>query len=93
MDMFRKKSMEDIMGLVNSSQLKKTLKAKDIACLGMGAVIGTGIFVVTGLGAHLAGPAIIISFMNFSILLSSTTPENFPITLNSSANIKATPNK
>jgi len=70
MDMFRKKSLEDIETLVSSSQLSKTLKAKDIACMGMGAVIGTGIFVVTGLGAHLAGPAIIISFILTAIVSS-----------------------
>lgn len=45
------------------THLNKNLKAKDIAALGIGAVVGVGIFVATGEGAHLAGPAIIASFI------------------------------
>jgi len=45
------------------TQLKKNLTALDLAALGIGAVVGTGIFVVTGEGAKLAGPGIILSFI------------------------------
>ncbi|MEJ7625022.1 MAG: amino acid permease [Pyrinomonadaceae bacterium] len=44
--------------------LKKTLTALDLTMLGIGAIIGTGIFVLTGqaAGKH-AGPAVIISMV------------------------------
>jgi APA family basic amino acid/polyamine antiporter len=44
--------------------LKKTLTALDLTMLGVGAIIGTGIFVLTGqaAGKH-AGPAVIISMI------------------------------
>lgn len=50
------------------SALNKNLKAKDIAALGIGAVVGVGIFVATGEGAHMAGPAVIISFILAAIV-------------------------
>src|SRR5690606_3515769 len=44
--------------------LKRTLTAKHLILLGMGAVIGAGIFVVTGqAAANHAGPAIMLSFV------------------------------
>ncbi|RIZ68069.1 MAG: amino acid permease [Methylococcales bacterium] len=44
--------------------LKRCLSAWDLAFLGIGAIIGTGIFVLTGIAAATqAGPAIIISFV------------------------------
>jgi len=44
--------------------LRKTLSATNLTTLGIGAVIGAGIFVLTGqAAAQYAGPAIVISFM------------------------------
>lgn len=44
--------------------LKRCLSAWDLAFLGIGAIIGTGIFVLTGIAAATqSGPAIIISFV------------------------------
>ena len=43
--------------------LKKTLGALDLTFLGIGAIIGTGIFVLTGTGAVQAGPALMMSFI------------------------------
>ncbi len=63
MNIFEKKSLEQLMDGVHKTALKKNLKAKDIAALGVGAVVGVGIFVATGEGAHIAGPGIIISFI------------------------------
>lgn len=68
MNIWRKKSLEQMLQGVQSSALKKNLKAKDIAALGIGAVVGTGIFVATGEGAHAAGPAVIISFILAAIV-------------------------
>jgi APA family basic amino acid/polyamine antiporter len=63
MNIFKKKSVDKILEGVQKTSLKKNLKAKDIAAFGIGAVVGVGIFVATGTGAHLAGPAVIISFI------------------------------
>lgn len=63
MNIFKKKSLDKMLEGAQKSALKKNLKAKDIAAFGIGAVVGVGIFVATGTGAHLAGPAVIISFI------------------------------
>ncbi|OOM76521.1 amino acid permease [Clostridium sp. BL-8] len=63
MNIFKKKSVDKMLEGVERTALKKNLKAKDIAAFGIGAVVGVGIFVATGTGAHLAGPAVIISFI------------------------------
>ena len=48
----------------NAHGLKKTFSATNLTTLGVGAVIGAGIFVLTGqAAAQYAGPAIVISFM------------------------------
>ncbi|KAG0311203.1 hypothetical protein BGZ99_010320 [Dissophora globulifera] len=47
-----------------TSQMKRVLTVKDLAAMGVGAIIGTGIFVLTGVVAHeKAGPAVCISFI------------------------------
>ncbi len=43
--------------------LKRAVGALDLTALGIGAVIGTGIFVIIGEGIGLAGPAVILSFI------------------------------
>jgi APA family basic amino acid/polyamine antiporter len=44
--------------------LKRTLSATNLISLGIGAIIGTGIFVLTGTAAaNYAGPALVISFI------------------------------
>lgn len=63
MDLFRKKSLNDFENAVSKTNLKKGLNSFDIASMGIGSVVGTGIFVATGQGAHIAGPAIIISYV------------------------------
>jgi APA family basic amino acid/polyamine antiporter len=63
MSIFRKKTPEQMLGSAEESGLKKNLTAIDLAALGIGSVVGTGIFVSTGMGAQLAGPAILISFI------------------------------
>ncbi|GAA2750653.1 amino acid permease [Amnibacterium kyonggiense] len=44
-------------------RLKKTMGPFTLTALGVGAIIGTGIFVVIGQGAELAGPGVILSFV------------------------------
>ena len=43
-------------------QLKATLGWPHLMALGIGAIIGTGIYTLTGVAAGLAGPAVILSF-------------------------------
>ena len=43
--------------------LKRTLGPFQLTALGVGAVIGAGIFVLAGLGAHYAGPGLMLSFV------------------------------
>ncbi|USS88336.1 amino acid permease [Fructilactobacillus hinvesii] len=59
--LFRKKDIDTL--LTQSTPLKRSLTAKDLTLLGIGAIIGTGIFVLTGKGALTAGPALSISFL------------------------------
>ena len=63
---FTKKSINDLIGQSEEKghKLKRVLSALDLTFLGIGAVIGTGIFVLTGVAAasH-AGPAVILSFV------------------------------
>ncbi|WCK54452.1 amino acid permease [Aneurinibacillus sp. Ricciae_BoGa-3] len=66
MDLFRKKSITDLVGQsdTDKSSLKKNLGIFDLTMLGIGATIGTGIFVLPGVvAAEHAGPALIISFI------------------------------
>ncbi|WP_277345151.1 amino acid permease [Chromobacterium fluminis] len=46
-----------------SRGLRKELSAFDLTMLGIGAIIGTGIFVLTGTGATVAGPGLVLSFV------------------------------
>jgi basic amino acid/polyamine antiporter, APA family len=43
--------------------LKRTLGPVSLTALGIGAIIGAGIFVLSGLGAHYAGPGLMLSFV------------------------------
>ncbi len=50
-------------GETGEHSLKRTLGPFQLTALGVGAVIGAGIFVLSGLGAHYAGPALMLSFV------------------------------
>jgi APA family basic amino acid/polyamine antiporter len=61
-----RKSVDEIMksGDAEGVQLNKTLGLVSITSMGIGAIIGAGIFVLTGTAAaHYAGPAIMLSFV------------------------------
>ena len=65
-NLLRTKSIEQLVGDVEhgSKALKRTLTAMDLTLLGIGAIIGTGIFVLTGTAAaSKAGPAIVLSYV------------------------------
>ena len=63
--LFRTKPMMDLMHQASDNNgMKRALSATNLTTLGIGAVIGAGIFVLTGqAAAQYAGPAIVISFL------------------------------
>jgi len=63
--LFITKPLSVLLSEANSDQgLRKSLSALNLTTLGVGAVIGAGIFVLTGqAAAQYAGPAIVISFL------------------------------
>ena len=63
MSLFRKKNVDRMIAGAQAAGLKKALGAIDLTFLGIGAIIGTGIFVLTGTGAVQAGPALMLSFV------------------------------
>jgi len=61
---FARKSVDQIHAEHEHGELKRTLSATNLVLLGIGCIIGTGIFVLTGrAAAQFAGPAIMISFV------------------------------
>ncbi len=63
MNLFRVKAVEDILKHSERRQLQRTLGSLDLVMLGIGCIIGMGIFVLTGVGAaKYAGPGIVLSF-------------------------------
>jgi len=64
--LFAKKSLDMLLTEAKESgehSLKRTLGPFQLTALGVGAVIGAGIFVLAGLGAHYAGPGLMLSFV------------------------------
>lgn len=63
-ELFRKKPLEAYDDDIKTSQLKRTLGKWELTAIGVGAVIGGGIFVLTGVAANqYAGPALALSFI------------------------------
>jgi APA family basic amino acid/polyamine antiporter len=64
-DLFRKKSIVELMeSTTGEHALKKVLGPFELILFGVGAIIGTGIFVITGVAAaNYAGPALAVSFV------------------------------
>jgi APA family basic amino acid/polyamine antiporter len=65
-NLLKTKSIEQLVGEVEhgTKALKRTLTGLDLTLLGIGAIIGTGIFVLTGTAAaNQAGPAIVLSYV------------------------------
>jgi basic amino acid/polyamine antiporter, APA family len=61
-----KKPMEWLLSEAADSgehTLRRTLGPVSLTALGIGAIIGAGIFVLSGLGAHYAGPGLMLSFV------------------------------
>jgi len=66
MSIWKRKPLSQLLSEASESEkgLKKTLTAPGLVALGIGAIIGAGLFSITGLAASMnAGPAITISFL------------------------------
>src|SRR5436190_23151964 len=86
--LFRTKSIEQLVGDVEHGQkaLRRTLTGLDLTLLGVGAIIGTGIFVLTGTAAaNQAGPAITLAYLaaglacGFAALCYAVVASTIPI--------------
>ena len=65
MNLLRRKSVTQLQAdALTDNRLKRALGATNLTALGIGAIIGTGIFVLTGtVAAQNAGPAVVLSFV------------------------------
>ena len=65
MNLFRRRSVTDLQAeALTDHSLKRALGPTNLTALGIGAIIGTGIFVLTGtVAAQNAGPAVVLSFV------------------------------
>src|SRR3974390_522741 len=65
MNLLRRKSVSNLQAeALSDESLKRALGPVNLTALGVGAIIGTGIFVLTGtVAAQNAGPAVVLSFV------------------------------
>lgn len=61
--LFRRRSVSELHAEGERSGLKRALGPLDLTLLGVGAVIGAGIFGTVGVAAGQAGPAVVLSFV------------------------------
>ncbi|CAG8730930.1 amino acid permease-domain-containing protein [Gigaspora rosea] len=62
--LFTTKTLKSLEEDQNASKLKKDLSVFELTMIGLGSIIGTGIFVLTGQAAATrAGPAVVLSFL------------------------------
>lgn len=62
MSLLRRKSLDSVTVHEAGRRLVPTLSWPHLIALGIGAIVGTGIYTLIGVGANLAGPAVLISF-------------------------------
>lgn len=61
-DLFRRKPIDELIDPNAANRLRPSLSAIHLVLLGVGAIVGTGIYTLVGVGADRAGPAVILSF-------------------------------
>jgi len=61
-DLFRRKPIDQLVDHTAPNRLRPSLSAWHLVLLGVGAIVGTGIYTLVGVGAERAGPAVILSF-------------------------------
>ncbi len=60
---FRRKDIDQVTVHEEGRRLVPTLGWPHLIALGIGAIVGTGIYTLIGVGANLAGPAVLLSFL------------------------------
>src|SRR5688572_236480 len=68
----RVKPLDQILATAQKKALVRQLGAFQLTMLGIGAIIGTGIFVLTAVAANKAGPGMMISFVIAAIVCALT---------------------
>lgn len=68
----RVKPLEAILATAEKKSLHRSLGAFDLTMLGIGAIIGTGIFVLTAVAANKAGPGMMYSFVIAGVVCALT---------------------
>ncbi len=70
---FKKKCINDVLNLSTSSQdLKRSIGPLGLTVMGVGAIIGAGIFIVTGVASAKSGPGLVLSFIIAAIACTFT---------------------
>ena len=59
----RRRSIEAITNIEGHARLKPTMSWPHLIALGVGAIVGTGIYTLIGVGAAKAGPAVMLAFL------------------------------
>ena len=59
----RRTSIDALNSIDERHRLKRTLRWPHLVALGVGAIVGTGIYTLIGIGAGRAGPAVILAFV------------------------------
>ena len=80
MNLFRRRKISDLQAeVLQDHSLRRALGPLNLTTLGIGAVIGAGIFVLTGqAAAKYAGPAIVYSFILAGIACGLAGLSSFP---------------
>jgi APA family basic amino acid/polyamine antiporter len=60
---FATKPTDQLLETAEATSLRRGIGALDLTALGIGAIIGTGIFVIVGEAISLSGPALVLSFV------------------------------
>jgi APA family basic amino acid/polyamine antiporter len=61
--LFRKTSVDAMRARREPHGLKRMLRGRDLIAIGLGTMIGGGIFTTIGPGVHKAGPAVVVAFV------------------------------
>jgi basic amino acid/polyamine antiporter, APA family len=70
---FKKKCIREAMACAeNDKTLKRTIGPAGLTIMGVGGIIGAGIFIVTGVASAASGPALVLSFIVAAIACTFT---------------------
>lgn len=70
-DTYRRKTIEEMRAAGEGKALVRSLSWPHLVALGIGAVVGTGIYVLIGTAAGMAGPAVLLAFLISGIICAA----------------------